>query len=81
MREAANENEPLTLRPIAVAAADLVRRLERSKQKREQSERDAQRDTQDEEKEKERARYVEQRLRDIAAFEARYRPKERQSGG
>ena len=72
-----NDND--TWQTLGLATQRLLSKLNEKEQ--EDGNGNADRCREDKQKAEEHRRYVEQRLRDIAAFEARYRPKERKSGG
>lgn len=59
---------------LAAATANVVRWLEGSEQKKEDAQRDAEQNTKNEQQREQQRAYIEQRLRDVAAFEERFRP-------
>jgi hypothetical protein len=71
-----NENEELSFITLGAATRNVVRYLESSEDEKEQRERDAQRSRDEKQKKEEQRAYIEQRLRDIAAFEE-FRPGQR----
>ena len=66
-----NENQPLELQPIAIALAKLVKRLDPNKQQGSERENDTQRGNADKKNSRDHREYVDQRLRELAAFERR----------
>jgi hypothetical protein len=68
-----NDDEKLSFITLGAATLNVVRYLESSEDKKEQRERDAQRSRDEKQKKEEERAYIEQRLRDIAAFEERFR--------
>jgi selenocysteine-specific translation elongation factor len=73
MKKLIQDNEELSFITLGAATLNVVRYLESSEDKQEHRERDAQRSGDDEQKKEEHRAYVEQRLREIAAFEERFR--------
>ena len=73
MKEAANDNSDTWIE-LAAATANLVRYLEGREQQKEDAQRDAEQNKENEQKREEQRAYIEQRLRDVAAFEDRFRP-------
>jgi hypothetical protein len=72
MKEGTNDND--TWQPLSLATRRL---LETCEDEKEQRERDAQRSRDEKQKKEEERAYIEQRLRDITAFEERFRPGQR----
>jgi hypothetical protein len=77
MRNADNENEPLTFEPIGLAAERIANLLhsyfsERTEKQKEQTDGDTGRSRTEKEKTDEHARYVDQRLRELRSFERRF---------
>jgi hypothetical protein len=69
-----NDNELFSFITLAAATANVVRYLESGEQKKPHREREAQRTDNDEHKKEDQRAYIEQRLREISAFEERLRP-------
>lgn len=69
--KAANDDDPLPFLTIAAATANVLAYLDPDKQKHEHCERNAERSDEDEAADRRKREYVEQRLREIAAFERR----------
>jgi hypothetical protein len=67
--EALNDNDEFSFITLGAATANVVRYLEGSEKHQEDREREAQRNREQEKKKEEERAYIEQRLRDIAAFE------------
>jgi uncharacterized membrane protein YqiK len=59
---------------LAAATANVVRWLEGTEQKKEDAQRDAEQNTENDKKRDEQRAYIEQRLRDLTAFENRFNP-------
>ncbi len=74
MTKAANDNDPFTFTTLGAATLNVVRWLERSKDHEQDCERKTPDQSSDNQKIDEERAYIEQRLRDIAAFEDRLRP-------
>ncbi|WP_156433920.1 hypothetical protein [Bradyrhizobium retamae] len=70
MKDAENENEPFPFQSLAQITARL---LQGEKTKNEERPADRASERNDEQREEQQRHYVEQRLRDLAAFEARAR--------
>ena len=74
MKNFDNDNEQFSFISLAAATANVVRYLEGSEQKKEDAQRDAEQNGQANQKSDEQRAYIEQRLRDVAAFESRFNP-------
>lgn len=69
MKDTLNDND--TWQPLSLATRRL---LERCEQEKEDAQRDAQHSEETEQKQQEQRAYIQQRLRDVAAFERRFDP-------
>jgi hypothetical protein len=69
-----NDNDELSFITLGAATLNVVRYLESGEQKKSDREREAQRTDDDEQKKEDERQRIEQRLREIAAFEERFRP-------
>jgi len=69
--EGQNDNEPLSFLTLAAATANVVRHLRLDEQKEGDEPDQERRDRKDEQKSEEQRRFLECRLREIAAFENR----------
>jgi hypothetical protein len=74
MQNPDNDNELFSFISIGAATRNVCRYLESSEQKQSDREREAQRRSDQEKKNEEQRKYIEHRLREIAAFEDRLRP-------
>lgn len=68
------DNEEFSFITLAAATANVIRFLEGSEQQKEDAQRDAEQGGDTEKKREEKRAYIEQRLRDVAAFENRFDP-------
>ena len=68
-----NDNEELSFVSLAALTANVVRYLEPEKDQREQREREPDTGNRDEQKGRQHEEYVKDRLRELRAFESRYR--------
>lgn len=67
-----NDNDPLSFITLAAATANVVRYLELGDKHKEDGERDAARERADKDDPEHHRDYVNQRLRELAAFERRF---------
>jgi hypothetical protein len=71
MAKALNDNFELTFTRIGLAAARVVERLDRDKERNEDSADDCERSQRDKQKSEEHSRYIDHRLHEIRAWERR----------
>lgn len=69
MKEAANDNEPLSFITLAAATANVVRYLQTNKKQDEQSDPDADRGSADQQRKDREREYIEHRLKELRAWE------------
>ena len=67
-----DENTQLSFLTLSAATKNVLRYLETSEQKKEERDRDTGRDRTEKQDSKDHRDYVDQRLRELAAFEQRY---------
>lgn len=77
MKQADNDNELLGFITLAAATANAVRYLERAEEQEKKRDRDTDRGKTQEQRDEDERAYIEQRLKDIEAFEDRARGRKR----